>query len=110
MLLICGPALCFLLFDSDLSWSSGETSETLTLEYPRICVHAISRDTSKFPSPCVYVLYSTSPPESESEDEQEDAEEPPPLEIRLVPQDAHHRMYRTQHNFQNFSWLSPVNV
>ena len=87
--------LSLLPIGSELSWSSGETSETLTLEYPRICVHAISRDTSAFPSQCVYVLYSASPPESE--DEQTEAEEPPPLEIRLVPSEEHHRMYRTLH-------------
>lgn len=94
------PCTELLLIGSELSWSSGETSETLSLEYPRICVHAISRDTSTFPSPCVYVLYSTTPPESESdsEDEQQDAEEPPPLEIRLVPSEELQCMYETLHN------------
>lgn len=77
---------------SELSWSSVDEREGLTLDYPRICVHAVSRDTSVFPSPCVYLLYSATPPESSSE-EDADMEESPPLEIRLVPPHADHCMY-----------------
>ena len=75
---------------SDVSWSSCDETERLSLDYPRICVHAISRDTTAFPSPCVYLLYSASPPDSASsgsddEGDTPDLDELPPTEVRVVP-------------------------
>lgn len=77
-------------FFSDVSWSSFDDQERLSLDYPRICLHAISRDTNSFSSPCVYLLYSASPPDSASsgsddEEEDPDVDELPPTEVRVVP-------------------------
>ena len=86
---------------SDVSWSSCDDRERLSLDYPRICVHAISRDVTNFPSPCVYLLYSASPSESASsgsddEGEVPDIDELPPTEVRLVPQNSDQCMYTNQ--------------
>ncbi len=87
-----------ILFFSDVSWSSCDERERLSLDYPRICVHAVSRDVTSFPSPCVYLLYSASPPDSASsgsddEGEVPDIDELPPTEVRLVPPSSDQRMY-----------------
>lgn len=50
----------------------------MCLSYPEICLHAVSRDTSSFPHPCLYLLTS---PVSLDADEGEDQET---VEMRLV--------------------------
>lgn len=91
-----------------MSWSSCDDRERLSLDYPRICVHAISRDVSSFPSACVYLLYSASPPDSASsgsddEGEVPDVDELPPTEVRVVPPNSDQRMYsRTSCNIHNY--------
>lgn len=81
---------------SDVSWSSFDEKERLSLEYPRICVHAISRDTASFPYPCVYLLYASSPSpgssSSEDDGEDPDADELPPTEVRIAPPELKHCM------------------
>lgn len=86
---------------SEVNWNNADASESLTLAYPRICVHAISRDTSAFAWPCVYLLYSASSPPAEhegdesspcSDEEEAEMEELPPMEIRLVPSHTEQRI------------------
>ncbi len=42
---------------SEVNWT-GENGETVCLLYPEICLHAVSRDVSSFPHPCLYMLTS----------------------------------------------------
>lgn len=54
-------------------WVSDDQSNHITLNYPSIMLHAVSRDTSSFPHECLYLLYN--PPENEEEEEEEEDEE-----------------------------------
>jgi len=63
-------------------WKGTGENDTLTLEYPSISLHAISRDTANFPHECLYLLLES--PESVSEDERDPEAEV--TEVRLVPQ------------------------
>lgn len=47
-----------------LSWSNGE-GRGFSLEYPAISVHAVCKDTSKFPHECIYCMLD-SPLEGEN--------------------------------------------
>jgi len=60
---------------------SDAADDTLTLEYPSISLHAISRDTGSFPHECLYVLLESADMVSEEERDPE-AEV---TEIRFVP-------------------------
>lgn len=42
--------------ESRLYWSKEGESRGLSLDYPHICIHAVSRDTSAFPHPCLYLM------------------------------------------------------
>jgi len=67
-----------------LTWRGCEAeSDTLTLEYPSISLHAISRDTSRFPHvECLYCLLES--PVEANEDEQDPQADV--NEVRFVPQ------------------------
>jgi len=84
---------------SALSWTSDDQSEQISLEYPDISIHAISRDTSSFPHECVYLLHCSTEEEEDEEEEEEDDEGVGKggreendcgkmTEIRLVPPDS----------------------
>lgn len=84
---------------SALSWTSDDQSEQISLEYPDISIHAISRDTSSFPHECVYLLHCSAEEEEDEEEEEEDDEgvgkggmegndSGKMTEIRLVPPDS----------------------
>lgn len=75
--------------ESHVSWGNGGAND-LHLEYPRIAVHAVCRDTSQFPHECLYLLVS---PEAEvyndnDADEEEEDEPDPPSIVRFVPEDT----------------------
>eukprot|EP00729_Bicosta_minor_P023126 gene23126-26094_t len=40
--------------ESVLAWWNQETGKGFEVQYPAIVLHAISRDTSNFPHPCLY--------------------------------------------------------
>jgi len=42
--------------ESRLYWSKDGESRGLSLDYPHICIHAVSRDTTAFPHPCLYLM------------------------------------------------------
>lgn len=63
-------------------WRGSSESDTLTLEYPSISLHAISRDRSNFPHECLYLLLES--PESVSEEERDPEAEV--TEVRFVPE------------------------
>ncbi len=63
---------------SEVKWT-GENGDSVCLTYPEICLHAVSRDTSSFPHPCLYMLTSSVPP-----GEEEGEEEGETVEMRLV--------------------------
>ena len=58
----------------------------MSLTYPEICLHAVSRDGSSFPHPCLYMLTSSSSLEDDPGDEDEAEGEPElsSVEMRLV--------------------------
>jgi len=41
---------------SRLFWSKDGETRGISLDYPHICIHAVSRDTSAFPHPCLYLM------------------------------------------------------
>ena len=44
---------------SAVQWSCAETARDISLSFPHIAIHAISRDTTVFPfKPCIFLLYS----------------------------------------------------
>lgn len=59
-------------------------SKSLKFYYPSISLHAISRETSKFPHECIYCLVDSEPDSSEMETEERDPETPV-SEVRFVP-------------------------
>ena len=64
-----------------LEWKN--ESKTLKFTYLSISLHAISRETSKFPHECIYCLVDSEP---ESTEENRDPENPV-SEVRFVPDD-----------------------
>ncbi len=64
---------------SEVNWT-GENGETVCLLYPEICLHAVSRDVSSFPHPCLYMLTSC---QLDIEEEQE-GEPVETIEMRMV--------------------------
>ena len=61
----------------------------MTLQYPSISLHAVSRDLSTFPHPCLYILYCPLDTDDENDDDDDPNEEGSPIEkiteIRFVP-------------------------
>ncbi|KXJ25172.1 methylosome subunit pICln [Exaiptasia diaphana] len=64
-----------------LSWSNDE-GRGFSLEYPSISVHAVCKDTSKFPHECIYCML-----DAPLEDCSEDDEDAKVGEVRFVPED-----------------------
>merc|ERR1712047_187925 len=64
----------------------GSNGQGLTLDYPSISLHAVSRDTSSFPHECLYLM-TDSEPEVEDRSVGSDSEEEQggPYEVRFVP-------------------------
>ena len=62
-------------FHRCVRWVSDNQSDEITLDYPSICLHAISRDTSSFPRECLYILTYSQEEEEEREEEQLEGEE-----------------------------------
>lgn len=70
---------------SEVLWSGEGTSERLCLTYPDISLHAVSRDVSAFPRPCLYMLCADPESTGSSEEEPTDTDEcPTQVEVRLV--------------------------
>ncbi|XP_014256606.1 methylosome subunit pICln [Cimex lectularius] len=76
--------------ESCLSWVNEATGRGFSLQYPHICVHAVSRDTSTYPKECLYLMIDAnidfSGEEQGSDEEEEDAEDKM-TEIRFIPDD-----------------------
>ncbi|XP_052784992.1 methylosome subunit pICln-like [Mya arenaria] len=78
--------------ESQLTWLSAGGEGGFCLEYPKIALHAVSRDITSFPQPCLYLQVegklidddnrSTSSSEGEGEPDEE-----PMSEVRFVPAD-----------------------
>jgi len=69
--------------ESKLSWESATDEKRITLEYPSISLHAISKDTSNFPHECIYCLLEAS---NLFETDEQDPY-PKVTQVRFVPQD-----------------------
>jgi len=72
-------------------WISNE-GQGLTLTYPSISLHAVSRDTSSFPHECLYLMVDSEDDANEGSGaggDASDSEEEAggPFEVRFVPQD-----------------------
>ena len=74
--------------------SASQPEAALGLRYQQIVMHAISRDTSSFPRPCIYLQLDSGSEDmrqqegGEDDEEEEEEEAPIEAEIRLVPEDA----------------------
>merc|ERR1712013_353361 len=69
-----------------------DNNNVLTLQYPSISLHAISRDTSSFPHQCLYVLLESplTDRDEAAADEEEEERDPQAevFEVRFVPEDS----------------------
>mmetsp|Transcript_42361 Transcript_42361/g.76889 ORF Transcript_42361/g.76889 Transcript_42361/m.76889 type:complete len:186 (+) Transcript_42361:56-613(+) len=82
-------------------WLSAQDGQKgIAMDYPFITVHAVSRDTSAFPEPCLYCQLRTE--DNGEEEEEEDSEVP---ELRFVPADP----ARLQQIFFTFSEMAALN-
>ncbi|XP_045200550.1 methylosome subunit pICln-like [Mercenaria mercenaria] len=76
--------------ESQVTWLSS-AGAGFCLEYPKICLHAISRDLSSFPHECLYLQVEGKLIEddrgSNSSSEGDDDDDMPTTEVRFVPDD-----------------------
>lgn len=72
-----------------MQWTNDDQSDIMTLHYPSISLHAVSRDLSTFPHPCLYILYCPLDTDDENDDDDDPDEEGSAIEkiteIRFVP-------------------------
>uniref|UniRef100_A0A7S3R6W3 Methylosome subunit pICln n=1 Tax=Dunaliella tertiolecta TaxID=3047 RepID=A0A7S3R6W3_DUNTE len=75
-------------------WVSSSRSDlAFVLRYPQIMMHAVSRDTSSFPKPCIYIQLDDGSEDMQQDEGSEEEEDGGPdadvaAEVRLVPQDS----------------------
>ncbi|OWF56704.1 methylosome subunit pICln-like [Mizuhopecten yessoensis] len=76
-----------------VAWQNVE-GKGFSLNYPKISLHALSRDTSAFPQECLYLMVEGKLPEEvdpserqDSEEEEEEDESQVITEVRFVPSD-----------------------
>lgn len=67
-------------------WIGGD-GQGLTLHYPSISLHAISRDTSSFPHECLYLMVDSDEEAHDEGGSDSEEEQGGPYEVRFVPQD-----------------------
>lgn len=81
-----------IIAESRVSWAKSGEDKWLSLEYPHIAIHAVSRDLAHFGHPCLYLMIdvklepddvSNGEADSDSEDEEDSAM----TELRFVPTD-----------------------
>mmetsp|Transcript_120590 Transcript_120590/g.257531 ORF Transcript_120590/g.257531 Transcript_120590/m.257531 type:complete len:201 (+) Transcript_120590:68-670(+) len=80
---------------------SPNTAIGYAFDYPFVTLHAVSRDKSAWPEPCLYCQLRSEDEENQGDDE----EEPEIPEMRFVPADAGH----LQNIFTVFSEMSALN-
>ncbi|XP_066949815.1 methylosome subunit pICln isoform X1 [Macrobrachium rosenbergii] len=76
--------------ESRVTWVKDGDDTGLSLEYPHIAIHAVSRDPASFSFPCLYLMIDVEmePREEDDEDrESDDEDEAGMTEIRFVPAD-----------------------
>jgi len=95
-----------ILADSRISWRSDGAGSQFSIEYKGVSIHAVSRDVSKFPHQCLYLMVDgkvdddvarcvpeteeAAPMDAENDaddDDEEDDDDDPVTEIRFVPAD-----------------------
>jgi len=96
-----------ILANSRISWRSDAANSQFSIEYKGVSIHAVSRDVSKFPHQCLYLMVDgkvdddvaqcvpeaeeAAPMDAENDDvvddEEEDDDDDPVTEIRFVPAD-----------------------
>jgi len=93
------------LASSRISWRSDAAGSQFSIEYKGVSIHAVSRDITKFPHQCLYLMVdgkvdddvarcvpeaeeaSPMDAESDEDDEGDDDDDDPVTEIRFVPSD-----------------------
>ncbi|KAH3807839.1 methylosome subunit pICln-like [Dreissena polymorpha] len=77
--------------ESQVTWISAGGEGGFCLEYPKICLHAISRDLSAFPHECLYLQVEGKLIEDDNlstSSSEEEIDPPEPMtEVRFVPTD-----------------------
>lgn len=94
-----------ILANSRISWRSEAAESQFSIEYKGVSIHAVSRDVSKFPHECLYLMVDgkvddevarcvpeaeeAAPMDAEANDDDKDEEDDddPVTEIRFVPAD-----------------------
>ena len=98
--------------EARISWV-GPTGQGFSLEYPHVCLHAVSTDLTSFPSECLYLMIDVrlvdsegtptpSSSDAEGEDSGAEASDGGMTEIRFVPADkaALQRMFDSMSHCQ----------
>ncbi|XP_046677532.1 methylosome subunit pICln [Homalodisca vitripennis] len=77
--------------ESNVAWRNDSSGEGLTLSYPTIAVHGISRDVEQLGAECLYVMVDSCLEETNSDDEEngdgDDADSGGTTEMRFAPAD-----------------------
>ncbi|XP_037090544.1 methylosome subunit pICln-like [Pollicipes pollicipes] len=103
-----GPGTLYIA-ESRVSWTGAE-GQGFSLEYPHIMLHAVSRDTSNFPHPCLYMMVDADidpqdgPADGGADSSDEDAASGSSVtEVRFVPEDeaALDRMFHAMSECQS---------
>jgi chloride channel, nucleotide-sensitive, 1A len=77
-----------------IAWKCIDTTTSYAIKYHQVAMHAVSRDVQDFPLPCIYLqLDEGSEVMAVGGDDEEEDDEPIP-EVRLVPSDASQRTYQ----------------
>ncbi|ELT98946.1 hypothetical protein CAPTEDRAFT_184496 [Capitella teleta] len=72
--------------ESRVSWV-GVNGQGFSLEYPHISLHAVSRDPSSHPDPCLYLMLDADVNEAEQNSSDSEDENEKMSEVRFVPAD-----------------------
>jgi len=99
--------------ESRLYWSKDGAARGISLDYPHICIHAVSRDTNAFPHPCLYLMVDYKLDDAvvglgadnghninEDDDEEED-ETTAMTELHFVPRDQGSNVLDTMYKALN---------
>jgi len=84
--------------EGNISWINGTSGEGFSILYPKMTLHAISKDESIHPKPCLYVMLNgyldedgakeaEVEPDSDADEAAMDDEEGVITEVRFVPED-----------------------
>lgn len=103
--------------ESRLYWSKDGETRGLSLDYPHICIHAVSRDTTSFPHPSLYLMLDYKLEDAvvglgadnghanNDDDEEDDDDQSAMTELHFVPRDQELNVLETMYKALNKAQL-----